>query len=93
MEYDCEIVYPADDFCVVRVGSFIVLLSKFGFATTGTKADWDQCIKDLDYASECLDHDWAKMDLPTNPQNSPGHDELVIAAVNCARANHVRCLE
>ena len=28
MDYDCEMIYTADNFCLVRVGSFIVLLQQ-----------------------------------------------------------------
>ena len=86
MEYDCERIFTADDFCIVRVGSFIVLLAKSGFSFSGTREDWDKCLEDLSYANNVIQHEWQTKELPTNPQNSPGHDKLVVAAVNCARA-------
>lgn len=86
MKYDCERIYTAVDFCIVRVGSFIVLLSKFGFSFSGTREDWDKCLEDLSYANNVIQHEWQSKGLPTNPQDSPGHDKLVAAAVKCARA-------
>ena len=86
MEYDCERLYTADNFCIVRVGSFIVLLSKFGFSFSGNRLDWDRCLEDLSYANNVIQHEWQNKELPTNPQDSPGHDKLVAAAVKCTRA-------
>ena len=89
MEYDCEMIYTADNFCLVRVGSFIVLLSKFGFATTGNRADWNERLGDLKAADADIQEIWAKLGLPNTPDDSPGHDKLVVAAAECARANRV----
>lgn len=47
MNYDCERIFTADDFCIVRVGSFIVLLAKSGFSFSGSREDWDKCLEDL----------------------------------------------
>ena len=89
MEYDCERIFTAGDFCIVRVGSFIVLLAKSGFSFSGTREDWDKCLEDLKAADADIQEIWAKLGLPNNPQDSPGHDKLVVAAADCARANHV----
>lgn len=86
MNYDCERIFTADDFCIVRVGSFIVLLAKSGFSFSGTREDWDKCLEDLGYANNVIQHEWQNKELPTNPQDSPGHDKLVAAAADCARA-------
>lgn len=86
MEYDCERIFTAGNFCIVRVGSFIVLLTKSGFSFSGSRDDWDKCLEDLSYANNVIQHEWQSKELPTNPQDSPGHDKLVVAAVNCARA-------
>lgn len=86
MNYDCERIFTAEDFCIVRVGSFIVLLAKSGFSFSGSREDWDKCLEDLSYANNVIQHEWQSKELPTNPQDSPGHDKLVVAAVNCARA-------
>ena len=86
MEYDCERIFTAEDFCIVRVGSFIVLLAKSGFSFSGTREDWDKCLEDLSYANNVIQHEWQNKELPTNPQNSPGHEKLVAAAADCARA-------
>lgn len=89
MTYDCEMIYTADDFCIVRVGSFIVLLSKFGFATTGNLNDWLGCMTDLSFANIAVKTTWDKLGLPADAEDSPGHNKLVVAAAECARANRV----
>ena len=89
MEYDCEIVFKAWNFCIVRVGSFLVLLSKYGFSFSGNKEDWEDCLHDLKTADYNIQKKWDKLGLPADVEDSPGHDKLVVAAVECARANQV----
>ena len=88
-----EMVYTADNFCIVRVGSFLVLLSKYGFSFSGNMEDWESCLNDLKAADHILQDLWKDKGLPRDSENSPGHNYLVAKAAECAWAYGVEWFE
>lgn len=65
-----ETVYKSEDMRIVRVGARIVLMSRFGWALSYTKKDWDQCLKEMEKADSELSIIWKVHDLPYDLQDS-----------------------
>lgn len=75
-----ETVYKSEDMRIVRVGARIVLMSRFGWALSYTKKDWDQCLKEMEKADSELSIIWKLHDCFL--------DKYVYAAsVSCEHCN------
>lgn len=76
-----ELIYMDEYMRIIRIGSYIVLISRFGFATTGNLEDWQDCMAALKEASIKIGRIWKRDGLPTDSAAAP-HDELVTKAVD-----------
>ena len=78
---DRELIYMDEDVRIIRIESYIVLISRFGFTTTGNFEDWWDCMAALKKASIRIGHIWERDSLPADSAKLP-HDELVTKAIN-----------